>query len=257
MSLILSYINRFGIVLASDSNLSNDQGNAGFGQKVFPIPHLNAGLAYSGTYYINGSTVDTWVTNFITGSFYLYNTIEEFTSELCNRLSTEMREHELNVCTILHIAGYSHFDSKSYVEHWHISNTSLLSDGSYDMPSNEFKFSCDFNSRLNQQHRAQIIQNQNDYFYRQYFINGLSAGRISANQLIQVLEQSLNEIWSRDDNRFRKPANIFETGNIIKLYFELVIQLFKMSDYNALYIGGEVQTHLIPVPQNLDLDSLA
>ena len=255
MSLILRYINKFGIVLASDSNLSNDHGNAGFGQKVFPIPHLNAGLAYSGSYNINGSTVDKWVTEFITGSFHLYDTIEKFTSGLCESLTKEMLEHELELCTIIHISGFQQIDSMSHIEHWHISNTGLLPNGSYDEASKEFKFHCDFNTRLNKQHREHIIQNQSDFVYRQYFINGLSSGRISANQLIHVLELTLNDIWSKGDNKFRKPENIFETGNVIKLYFEVVIQLFKMSDYNALYIGGDVQTHLIPVPQNLDLNN--
>lgn len=255
MSLILSYINKFGIVLASDSNLSNDQGNAGFGQKVFPIPHLNSGLAYSGSYNINGSTVDKWITEFISGSFHLFETIENFAFGLRDSLTREMREHELEFCTIIHIAGFQQMDSMSHIEHWHISNTGLFPDGSYDKPSKEFKCQCDFNTRLNQQHREYIIQNQSDYIYRQYFINGLSSGRISANQLIHVLELTLNDIWSKSGNNFRKPENIFETGNIIKLYFEIVKQLFKMSDYNALYIGGDVQTHLIPAPQNLDLNS--
>jgi hypothetical protein len=254
MSLILSYINKFGIILSSDSNLSNNQGNAGFGQKVFPIPHLNAGLAYSGSYNINGSTLDKWMTDFITGSYYIYNSIEEFTSGICVRLTSEMQEHELEICTIIHIAGYHQKDSMSYIEHWHISNTSLFYDGSYDTPSKEFNFHCDFNSRTIKEHRDYIIKNQSDFRYRQYFINGLSSGRISANQIIHVLEETLNKIWLSEENKFRKPENLFETANTIKIYFGVVIELFKMSHYNALYIGGDIQTHLIPVPQNLDLN---
>jgi hypothetical protein len=257
MSLIFSYINKFGIVLASDSNLSNDSGNAGFGQKVFPIPHLNAGLAYSGSYNINGRTVDKWMTDFIIGSYHLYDTIESFTSGLSNSLTSEMREQELNICTIIHIAGFQQVDSNSHIEHWHISNTGLFPDGSYDTPSKEFKYHNDFNSWLKKEHREHIIQNETDYMYRQYYINGLSSGRISANQVIHVLEHTLIDIWSRHDNKFRKPENLFETSNIIKMYFGVVIELFKMSDYNALYIGGEIQTHLIPIPQNLDLNNWA
>lgn len=257
MSLILSYINKFGIVLASDSNLSNDEGNAGFGQKVFPIPHLNAGLAYSGTYNINGLNVDKWMTDFITGSFHLFGTIEGFTSALSARLTSEMREHELQTCTIIHIAGFQQVDSNSHIEHWHISNTGLFPDGSYDTPTKDFKYHNDFNSRLYKEHREHIIQNQSDYIFRQYFINGLSSGRISANQVIHVLEHTLNDIWSREDNKFRKPDNLFETSNVIKLYFGIVTELFKMSEYNALYIGGDIQTHLIPVPQNLELNNWA
>lgn len=97
MTLIASYITKFGIIQASDSNLSNNEGNAGFGQKVFPIPHLNASLAFSGVYSINGKSVDRWMNEFITNSFFTSETIEEFTKELAERINREMLDFEINV----------------------------------------------------------------------------------------------------------------------------------------------------------------
>lgn len=157
MTLIASYITKFGIIQASDSNLTTDTGNYGFGQKIFPIPHLNASLAYSGSYYINGNIIDQWMNEFITGSYFTAESISEFTEQLTARMSTEMREEELSKISIVHIAGYHQYDNNSHAEHWHISNTGLKPDGSYSPAQDEFHFSNDFNTRTVIDHR-QILR---------------------------------------------------------------------------------------------------
>src|SRR5687768_5919142 len=103
MTLIASYINKFGIIQASDSNLTSDSGNSGFGQKIFPIPHLNASLAYSGSYFINGTKVDEWMTEFITGSPFTSTTIEEFTEQLSGLMTSQMRPYEIEQTSIVHV----------------------------------------------------------------------------------------------------------------------------------------------------------
>lgn len=251
MTLIASYITKFGIIQASDSNLSNSEGNAGFGQKVFPIPHLNASLSYSGVYSINGRSVDHWMTDFITASFFTLKTIEEFTVELKDRMNADMRENEIDGVTILHIAGYAKHDDQSHAEHWHISNTSLLESGSYGASSGEFKISNDFNSRTNPEQREFLKSFDAAPFNHQCYINGYPPGRMSANALKGTLDQTLQTIWNNKDWRFNQPETLFEFYTIVKLYFEFVKTLLKMSNYPALFIGGETQTHLIPVPQDL------
>jgi len=251
MTLIASYITKYGIIQASDSNLTNNTGNAGFGQKVFPIPHLNSSLAYSGIYTINGQEVDNWINGFISGSFFTVGSIEEFTSQLTDRLNNEMRDHELSEITIIHIAGYSNIENNSHAEHWHISNTGLLEDGSYSQAEANFHYSNDFNSRLNINQRALLTQFDNNPLNHQYYINGFPPGRISSVVIKRTIDNALNYIWEQPNWQFNRPNNIFEFANIVRLYFDFVIRLFLMSNYNALYIGGEIQTHLIPVPQDL------
>lgn len=251
MTLIASYITQFGIIQASDSNLTSDIGNTGYGQKIFPIPHLNASMAYSGVYSINGTALDIWINDFIAGSYYSANTIEEFTKQLSKRLNSEIREYEVSEVSIMHIAGFQKQDYISFVEHWHISNSNLLDNGMYDDPEDSFHYSNDFNSFKNEDDRALLRKFDTNSLVHKYYINGFPPGRISSVVIKQKLDQSLNIIWSNPDWKFKKPENIFEFSNLVKLYFDFVIRLFPMSNYNAMYIGGDIQTHLIPAPQNL------
>ena len=65
------------------------------------------------------------------------------------------------------------------------------------------------------------------------------------------LESQLNKISSNHSWSFRSPKNLFESANKLKMYFHLIGELFKMSDYPALFVGGETQTFLIPAPDDL------
>jgi len=251
MTLIASYITKYGIIQASDSNLTNDSGNAGFGQKIFPIPHLNSSLAYSGSYSIDGKSIDLWMSDFISGSYFTASSINELTLQLSDRMTSEMRDEEISSISIVHIAGYQKHENKSHAEHWHISNTVLNKDGTYSQAHDKFHFANDFNSRTNKNHRDLLKQFDENSLFHQYYINGFPPGRISSVIIKQTIDNSLNIIWDEPSWKFRKPENIFEFANLVKLYFDFVIRLFPMSDYNALYIGGEIQSHLIPVPQDI------
>ncbi len=251
MTLIASYINKFGIVQASDSNLTTDTGNAGFGQKIFPIPHLNASLSYSGTYYIDGRQVDEWMNDFVTGTFHTCSTIEEFTKQLSERMTSEMRENEINAVSIVHIAGYQKFDHQSHLEHWHISNSGLQGDGNYSAPRTNFNYSNDFNSRTRKEQREMLIQMDFDSLNHAIYINGFPDGRIAYMYIKSQMDKVLTDIWNTKEWNFRQPQNLFESASILKLYFEFVCQLFKLSYHSALYIGGDIQTNLIPAPQDL------
>jgi hypothetical protein len=252
MTLITSYITKHGIIQASDSNLTTDKGNAGFGQKVFPIPYLNASLAYSGCYTIDGKKIDIWMNDFISRSFHTISSIKEFTSTLSNRMKSNMRDDEISEVSIIHIVGYDKFENRSHVEHWNISNTNLNpQDGSYSKAENEFHYYNDFNSRTNLEHRNLIKQFDLNPLSHQSYINGFPPGRISSKIFKHRIDESLKFIREKSDWEFRPPENLFEFSNLVKLYFDFTIRLFQMSNYNAMYIGGEIQTHLIPAPQDL------
>lgn len=251
MTLIASYLNKYGIVQASDSNLTTDSGNTGFGQKIFPIPHLNSSLAYSGTYYIDGRQVDEWMNEFVTGTFFTAKTIEEFTRQLTERMSREMRPNEIDAVSIVHVAGFQKFDNQSYLEHWPISNTGLQGDGNYSKPGTGFSCLNDFNSRTKKEHRDFLIRMDETSFNHVMYINGIPEGRMSYMHIKNEMDKVLNDIWNKKGWNFRPPENLFESASIVKLQFDFVSQRFKLSHHNALYIGGEIQTNLIPVPQDL------
>ena len=253
MTLIASHISKYGIVLASDSNLTSRQGNSGFGQKVFPIPYLNAGISYSGLYNIGGTDVDDWMNEHIRNESFLTNSIEEFVTNLTSRLNTEYEE-KAKVAAIMHVCGYSKVDFKSHCEHWHISNSSLQSGtGNYSI-NEHFVAHCDFNTRTSIEQREILKKLDLHPNNHQLFVNGFPPARASFMTIKKVLEGLLTEITKKEDWDFRPPKNIFEVANYLKMYFNIVGELFKMSDHDALFVGGETQVHLIPAPPDLDKD---
>lgn len=256
MTLIVSYITRHGIALVSDSNLTGDSGNTGFGQKVFPVAHLNAGLAYSGTYNIDGRSVDEYINDFIRGSFHTTQTIHEFTELLTERLNSDMRDSELDEITIIHIVGYGVVEHQSYCYHWHISNTGLDDQGNYIPAQKKFHLHNDFNSETDSGQRGLVRNFATDERSYQLYINGFPPGRKAYSVIRAQMEHVLNYFYDELSYGFHRPKNIFEVVSIVKLYFEFVAQLFKISKYRALYIGGEIQSHLIPEPQNINRDVL-
>jgi hypothetical protein len=197
------------------------------------------------------------MSEFIAGSFFINSTISEFVTSLSDELSRVMRDDDFDQGNIIHVAGYSQSDGTSSLEHWHISNMGLQPDGLYSPPVRRFHYSNDFNSKTVQRDREILIMLDQDSINNQFYINGYPPGRISAMTLKSILERVFLDIWSNQNWLFKKPSNLFESSSIVKICYYLVAELFKMSDHNALFIGGETQTYLIAVPQNLDKSNWA
>lgn len=107
MTLILTHLSRFGIVHASDSNLTSADENAGTGQKSFPIHYLNAGLTLAGAYSVGGIPMDQWMNDFIQRySDRTGQTLSDFSHSLRGILETDMNHTEKMGGSILHITGY-------------------------------------------------------------------------------------------------------------------------------------------------------
>jgi hypothetical protein len=248
MTLISTYINKFGIIMASDSNLSTNSGNSGFGQKVFPIPHLNAGLSYSGIYTIDGLDLDDWMSQFILNESFISNTLEDFVENLTRALTTYIPGHAS--VTILHVCGFYTLDYTSYCKHWHISNSDLdPNTGSYII-KNDFSCNCDFDS-FNEGDLEKLTNLDLNPFNNQLYLNGYPPGRTSLLAIRTMLEDIIYRITLIDNWDFRAPKNIYESATLIRLYYHILGEMFKLSDHNAMYVGGETQIHLIPAPSNL------
>ncbi len=235
--------------MASDSNLTSKEGNSGFGQKIFPIPYLNAGIAYSGLYEISGQDIDEWMNDFIKNEDFITDTIEEFTKNLTKQLNFDFKGTPDDTA-IMHICGYSRIDFQSHLEHWYISNSNLQKSGGYS-PKDRFECHNDFNSRTSKKDLESIQIFDAHPENHQFYINGFPPARISFMAIKKELEKLLNQISSQQDWSFRPPKNIFESANKLKMYFHLIGEMFKMSDYEALFVGGETQTYLMPAPTDL------
>ena len=72
MTLILTHISQYGIVHASDSNLTADGSHAGTASKIYPIAHLQAGLTVAGAFSVGGATMESWMPEFIRNASILW-----------------------------------------------------------------------------------------------------------------------------------------------------------------------------------------
>ena len=124
MTIIVTQINKFGIVLGSDSNISNDRTVIKEDKKIFEIRKLKSALCTAGSYSVNGTILSEWLLNFISGNESKYSTLKEFTELLSKTLEDEMNPEEKKALSITHIAGYQGNHPEMYrmnavlIGHW-------------------------------------------------------------------------------------------------------------------------------------------
>ncbi len=255
MTLIITHINRYGIVHASDSNLTGaDDRDAGTGQKTFPISYLNAGLTVAGNYSVAGISMDKWMTDFIQKQQTIQDlTLEKFSKTLQDELQNKMDSDEKQNGCLIHIAGYVENEGRSHPEFWFVRNVHRMNSksGEYENIDNNFEITEDFWTKDCPKNNLMETFNEENIFSRQIYINGFTPGRIGYNVVSKKLDEFFLGIWRVQDWKFRQPKSLGDTERLIKLYMQAINDLFILSDYNAHYIGGGVQTHLIPQPSNI------
>src|SRR5258705_5648267 len=107
MTLILTHLSRFGIIHASDANLTSVTiGAAGQGQKTFRVDYLNAALTVAGSYSVAGFPMGMWMNDFINQMGGGARSLSEFADALRARLQAEMLPAERDCGSMVHIAGY-------------------------------------------------------------------------------------------------------------------------------------------------------
>lgn len=251
MTLILTHLSKFGIIHASDSNLTSDaNAPVGQGQKVFKVPFPNAGLSIAGAYSVAGKPMDAWMTGFI-GSQASdgVGSISTFAQELKNRLEAEMGSDEKQSGSMVHVAGYVEKDGFQHPEFYFVRNVYGIreSTGEYFDVRDQFAISEDFWNRDCPKSNAMAAFQSGAY---QIYINGFASGRVGYVMLQDRMNSFFKEIWDQPQWRFRPPHSLAETVLFVKLYMNVVETLFQVSDYSAPFIGGGCQIHEIPQPTN-------
>lgn len=254
MTLILTHISQYGIVHASDSNLTKvDGAHAGTAPKTFPIVHLHAGLTVAGAFSVGGARMDAWMPEFI--ELHLSSgqtTLQSFAHDLKGCLDDQMTNQEKVSGSLLHIAGFVKEGERYHPEFWFVRNIGAIdqSTGEYAEPIEDFLVSEDFWSRDWPKHNLAKVFEANGY---QVYVNGFASGRIGFVLLHQVIDRAFRAIWENPGGwpnwKFRRPQSLQETEAFVRLTVQALCTLFLLSDYEALYIGGEVQTYSIAWPK--------
>lgn len=241
MSLILTQINKCGIVFTTDSNVTNGNSTEK-GKKIFQIPHLKAALCVAGAYSVKGKALDKWMTDYIKND--KSKTLENFTKKLSGTLKYKMTPEEKNCGCIIHISGFVKIDNREHPEMWGISNVDLLANGEYSVRK-KFEFSEDFwNRDWIQNNLKQQFITPGSFGY-QYYINGFTAGRASFNLLTQYINNFLTNVWNSQQYKFRPPKTIKEYASLARFEMGCIALMFNLSDYSPKYIGGKIASYII------------
>lgn len=237
MSIIVTQINKYGIVFGTDSNISNESPIVHEDKKIFQIPKLNSAMCTAGAYSIEVQPLNEWLPNFIKSKQKDYSNLGEFTKLLANTLKEKMtKEEKKSGGFITHIAGYNN----NHPEMWHISNTTLVDD-KYTEGTDEFHYSEDFWQRDWKKNNLEEAFESNGLNY-QIYVNGFPPGRVAFNIVRNFIDSFFVCLWSREDNyKFRSPQSLDENKQLVKSYIELISTSFILSNYKPKYIGGETQ----------------
>jgi hypothetical protein len=247
MSLILTHISKFGVVHASDSNLTRGIDAAGQVQKTFRVTYLNAGLTVAGVYSVAGCSMDRWMTDFITKQASSAESLAAFASRLGNALETEMSSTEKQHGSMVHIAGYVEADGSQHPEFYFVRNIYGIDavTGEYFDIRDQFAVSEDFWTRdCPKGDLMEVLESGR----AQIYVNGYPSGRIAYLAVIDQLKDFFAELWRKPEWMFRPPQSLTETTLFVKLYMSILGTLFQVSNYPAPVIGGATQICEIPRP---------
>ncbi|QQS45221.1 MAG: hypothetical protein IPM66_14810 [Acidobacteriota bacterium] len=252
MTLILTHISRFGIVHATDSNLTSGSGSqAGQSQKLFPLPHLQSALTIAGAYSVGNIMMDQWMSRFIqrhidSGS----SSLDNFAQCLRSELEDQMLLSEKEQGSIIHIAGYVEHKGVFHPEFYHVRNVHGVDPhtGEYCDINETFEIGEDFWTR--DCPKSKLMQAFQNGVY-QLYINGFASGRIGYVALQSAMNEFFQNFWNNPSWKFRPPSSLDETKILVELYIQIVSAMFLISDYSAPLIGGGAQIYAIPQPDNI------
>lgn len=248
VTFITTIISDFGIIQASDSNLTREgSGEAIPGKKVFDLEFGNAALAFAGTYSVGSEWMDSWMPECIhTYSAMVNPTVKGFSHYLKARLEAELNDDQREQPMLFHIAGYENGRDGIHPVLYFVRNSHSLNrlTGNYIDIRPFFAISEDFWTRDYPPTKDSKGSRQQLYF------NGTPDGRIAFVRFGQMFFNYLDEVWRQPQWKFRPPRSLDEYASIVDLEIRTLGSLYRMSDYEAPYIGGEVQIIKILPPIN-------
>ena len=132
MTLVLTEISQYGIVMGADSAVTCETplpgGSTGRRvltgvQKLFPIPHLQAGVSCWGYGQIGNFETDIWLNDFIGRQQNRSQTLEEFAGALRDELNQIMPRTQSGKAEAgFHLAGFVNTEGSWEPDFWHVHN---------------------------------------------------------------------------------------------------------------------------------------
>lgn len=249
MTLIATAISNLGIVHASDSNLTSGSEPPVPGQKIFKLGFADAALGVAGRYSVGGTRMDEWLPPAIAAYAAGSPTLRGFAEYLRERLDSERTGDERAQATLFHIGGYVEVGGSAHPELVFVRNIKDIDEvsGDYVGISDKFEVTEDFWCRdyANPEVRRALVAGK-----EQRYFNGFPAGRIAYLDFVKRFNAFLGQVWAEETWKFRPPRDVDELAAFMELEVRAICTMFGSSDYDAAYIGGEIQIVKIPAPAN-------
>jgi hypothetical protein len=253
MTLIVTYLDRNGIVLASDSNLTDGARVTRESKKNFCLPHLCGGLSIAGCYTVDGVPMEEWINNLISEhENHEQQSLCSFANVLRMALDSSMNRFEKEVPTIFHIAGYASANQTFHPEFHSVRNVARIHEvtGEYFEVSDTFQWSEDFWSRDCLCKDSHTGFPADPFVYgHQIYTNGYPPGRMAYMAVGSYLGSFFENVWKAPNLPFRPPTSLQETVVFTRMFMTIIHCLFELSDAPR-HIGGEIQHISIPLPMN-------
>ncbi len=127
MTLVLTELSFFGIVMAADSAVTHTQPQTGLkyvipneAQKLRVIPYLNAGISCWGLGSIAGMPTDQWLSNFINSNTTL-TALQSFANELERQLNAQVSPNTSGNNRLgFHLAAFEDYGGTPTPSFYHI-----------------------------------------------------------------------------------------------------------------------------------------
>ena len=231
MTLIITEVSRYGIVMVADSAVTSINEDTGEihsieengATKLSKIDYLNAGISWWGLGTINQKNTEEWLNEFIEQNKNDCRSISDF----ANRLEKELRNILGNINTELgfHLAGYENTQQGNLPLFYHITNSAV--NNCFDHTTKEFDAQKDYTPE------KQEYNKENPYWLTRngdYFLYANISERLQGffNQLATIHgviipgNQSLN---GREE--------------YLRFYMEMIKKIFSISNLEQT-IGGKV-----------------
>ena len=122
MTLIVTVINRFGIINASDSNTTS-KGVLNTGRKTFEIPGMHAGLTVAGTRLIGETQIEPYIDLFLRST--KRSVLGDLAQDLFEQIKIDLQPDEAARLILIQIGGYQHYEDGWHPELWFIRNAAI------------------------------------------------------------------------------------------------------------------------------------
>jgi len=230
MTLIITEVSRYGIVMVADSaitSITTKNGNIhsisieeNGATKLSKIDYLNAGISWWGLATINNKNTEEWLSEFIEKNKNNCKSVSEF----AKKLETELRNVLGKIDTEMgfHLAGYERSSRGNLPSFYHVTNSAK--NDCFDHSTKEFEAQPDYTPEKYDPSIFRITRNGAYFIYA---------------NISNMLQQFFNQLAATQGIMIPGKQSLDGREEYLRFYMEMIKKIFSISNLEQT-IGGKV-----------------